>query len=102
MPERKPDGHKWIGAATVVLPHTVVRQAAKRGTFIVRRDMKVAIEEVYCSACRKTYGRAAGKPCEAIESRRHLRGGPIDDQRKRSEAASEDEDEAELPAAAFG
>ena len=86
MPERIEDGHQWVGATTLVLPNTVVRSAAKRGTFRLRKDAKVAIEEVYCSACRKTYERAVGKTCEAIESRDHLIGGPVGDQRKRRSA----------------
>jgi hypothetical protein len=85
MPERVDDGHVWVGAATFALPSTVVRQAFKRGTFRLRRDLKVAIEEVYCGGCRKTYAKAAGKSCEARESREHLIGGPIGDQRKRRE-----------------
>ena len=83
MPERVEDGHVWVGAATVALPPTVVRMAFKRGTFRLKKDAKVAIEEVYCQGCRKTYSRAFGKRCEALESREHLIGGPIGDQRKR-------------------
>lgn len=96
MPERRNDGHVWVGAATVALPSTVVRQAHKRGTFRLKKEAKVAIEEVYCANCRKTYGRAEGKACEAIESREHLIGGPIGDQRKRREV------EDPPPQAAFG
>lgn len=97
MPERNDNGHKWVGAATVDLPATVVRMAHKRGTFRLRRDAKVAILEVYCSECMKGYDRAAGKPCEAIESRAHLIGGPIGDQRRRRSADGELE-----PRVAFG
>lgn len=97
MPERNDDGHVWVGAATVALPSTVVRQAYKRGTFRVKRDAKVAIEEVYCHQCRQPYGKVAGKLCEAKGSREHLIGGPIGDQRKRRPA-----DETSLPHVAFG
>lgn len=97
MPERKDDGHVWVGAATVALPPTVVRSAHKRGTFRLRKEQKVTIEEVYCANCRKTYSRATGKMCEAIESREHLIGGPIGDQRKRRDAANDPE-----PRVAFG
>lgn len=97
MPERRDDGHVWVGAATLALPNTVVRQAHKRGTFRLRRDVKVTIEEVYCANCRKTYLRAEGKPCEAVESREHLIGGPIGDQRKRREVVDDLE-----PRVAFG
>lgn len=83
MPERKNDGHVWVGAAMVDLPQTVVRNAHKRGTFRLRKDSKVAIAEVYCSGCRRTYEHVAGKPCEALESRDHLIGGPVGDQRRR-------------------
>lgn len=83
MPERSNDGHVWVGAATFALPRTVVRAAHKRGTFRLRKDQKVVITEVYCSECHVTYERAVGKPCSAIESKEHLRGGPIGDQRKR-------------------
>lgn len=98
MPERINDGHVWVGAATITLPSTVVRLAHKRGTLRLRRDVKVAIEEVYCSACRKTYGRADGKPCEARESREHLIGGPVGDQRKRRLP----EDDLDQPTIGFG
>lgn len=94
MPERQDHGHRWVGATTFALPNTVVRQAHKRGTFRLRMDAKVAIEEVYCANCRKTYERCLDKPCEAAESREHLIGGPIGDQRKRRSG--------EIPSAATG
>lgn len=72
----------------MALPNTVVRMAHKRGTFRLRRDVKVKIMEVYCERCMKGYDRAAGKPCEAVESRDHLIGGPIGDQRRRRGAAA--------------
>lgn len=89
MPERRDDGHKWVGAATIDLPNTVVRMAHKRGTFRLRKDAKVAILEVYCSACMQGYERVNGKSCVALESREHLIGGPIGDQRRRRSADGE-------------
>lgn len=81
MPERVKDGHVWVGAATLAIPIGVVRQAFRRRIFIVRKNDKVSIEEVYCNNCRVTYERAVGKPCQAAESREHLIGGPIGDKR---------------------
>lgn len=76
MPKREDDGHIWVCAATMPVPSSAVRQVYKRGTYRVRAELRVSVEEVYCSACRKTYERAAGKVCEAIASREHLIGGP--------------------------
>jgi hypothetical protein len=88
MSERKNDGHHWVGAATVDLPSTIVRGAFKRGTIRLRREQKVSIEEVYCSACRQTYERGSGQKCPAVDkdTRKHLMGGPIDQRRRRDPA----------------
>lgn len=101
MPERKDEGHVWVAAATITLPSTVVRMAYKRGIYRLRRDVKVAVEEVYCQGCRKSYGRAADEPCVAKrdkKERTHLTGGPPGDKRKRR---TDESDEA-TPQAASG
>ena len=85
MPERIEDGHEWVGAAVINVPTTVVRNAHTRGFMRLKSESKVSILEVYCTRCMKGYDRAVGKPCEAIESRDHLIGGPVGDQRRRRE-----------------
>lgn len=91
------NGHAWVGAALVPLPQNIVRQADSRGTVRLPDDTKVIVLEVYCKACRRPHADVADVPCEALESKDHLIGGPIGTRRKRTEERTEERTEDDGP-----
>ena len=75
--------HQWLVAATVAIPHGLARRAESRGTYKLPEQTKVSVQEIYCGACRRPYEDVADKPCEALDSRDHLIGGPTGERKKR-------------------
>ena len=82
--EAEKANHKWVGAATVTLPSSIVRGAFRRGSIRVRRDQKVSIDEVYCTECRQSFERASEQPCLAATKagKTVLKGGAQERKRR--------------------
>lgn len=74
--------HQWVAAATIPVEPRVVRRVALRGSMVVPTELQVTVLDLYCQACRRPFDDVADAECESAVTNEHLRGGPLDGERK--------------------
>lgn len=55
--------HKWRGAALLELDDRLAEKAARRERLTIVSKVTVAVLDVYCEKCRRSYAKAAGTEC---------------------------------------
>ena len=70
----RPRGHLWIAAAEVTLTDGQLGRAV-RGKLVVRADVVLAVVEVYCRRCRRTWTPSRAEETVCLLGAQHV-GGP--------------------------